>query len=122
MGVEGQAYNLSHVALQGVHALAILRVPDFRGLIEGTCGNEVPEGVVKAEAVDNILVASEGQKLFSGGSVPDLTGFVVTSGDEFVSIFIKGAVSKGLHMCLQSLKQAEFLLFVGHHFVNKFWG
>jgi hypothetical protein len=79
----------------------------------------LPERIVEAKAVDNVLVPFQGEEFLATLSVPDFAGAVVTTRDEFVSIFVEGTISQRLVMSFELLAELEILLFVANCLIFK---
>ena len=80
----------------------------------------LPVWVVEGHCVDDISVLVEWEQLLTGHGVPHFARAIVTSSDEFASIFVEGTVSQGKQVSSQHLEQFEVLLLVLTLLLNEF--
>ena len=73
------------------------------------CLAYLPVGIVESHGVDDVGVLVEGTQLLARVRVPHFAGAIVTSRNEFASIFVEGTVSQGEKMGSEDLEEAEAL-------------
>ena len=80
------------MALECVHHLSVLPVPNFGRPIKGSSDDEVSEGVVKGHRIYYIFMLLQRQQLLSALGVPDFTCAIVRASNELVATLVECAV------------------------------
>lgn len=90
--VEGKTHNFRRMSTIRVVQLAGLRIPQLTSLVKRSSDDLIAVGIVEGYCIHDVSVALEGQQLIPSNGVPNFACSVVTSGDEFITRFVKSAI------------------------------
>lgn len=107
------------MALQGVVALAGIRIPDFGSTIERPRHDFVSIRIIESHRIYDILVLLKRKQFGTSLGVPDLAGSIVTSGDKLLSRLVECAICQGQQMRSQFSEHAKLLILVFKLFLDK---
>ena len=112
--IKGQANDLLPMALERVHHIASVTVPNFCRLVEATRHDQITEGVVERHRVNDVFMLLETQQFTTALGVPHLTCPIVAARDKFVSRLVECAIRQRQQVRPKHRKQLELLLPILH--------